>query len=100
MATPRFYLQIKQPADRFGFENSLWNSKRIKLVFQKKLKLKISLSTVLRSLRDLRLSYQKPERRALEQDPKKRKFWIEKEWPKMGFFARIPEIVYQGGLIL
>lgn len=74
---------IKQPADRFGFENSLWNSKRIKLILQKKLKLKISLSTVWRNLRDLRLSYQKPERRALEQDPKKRQKWIEIEWPKI-----------------
>ena len=74
---------IKQPASKFGFKNPLWNSKRIKIVFQKNLKLKVSLSTILRSLRDLHLSYQKPERRAWEQDPKKRKFWIEKEWPKI-----------------
>src|ERR1700692_1464462 len=42
-----------------------------------------SVPTLWRELKKLKLSCQKPERRALEQDPKARARWIATEWPRI-----------------
>jgi transposase len=80
---PKLKKVISRPATAFGFENSLWNCSRIQEVITQELGYKISTTTVWRSLKDIGLSYQKPERRALEQDPKLRKIWIDKTWPNL-----------------
>jgi len=80
---PKLKKVISRPATAFGFENSLWNCSRVQEVITQELGYKISITTVWRSLKDIGLSYQKPERRALEQDPKLRKIWIDQTWPAL-----------------
>lgn len=74
---------IKKPATAYGFENPLWTCQRLKRVINSNLHIKISRSTIWRALHETKLSCQKPERRAFEQDPVARKNWIEEEWPKL-----------------
>lgn len=79
---------VMHPATRYGFENPLWTCGRIREVLRKELALKVSVPTVWRGLRLLNLSSQKPERRAIEQDPVARKKWLEEEWPAIRGLAK------------
>lgn len=85
---PKLKKIVSKSATSFGFENSLWNCTRLTEVITRDLGYKISLTTVWRSLKAVGLSYQKPERRALEQDPKLREIWTKKTWPTLRKKAR------------
>ena len=61
---------VKHPATEFGYEHPLWTCQRIRQVISAELNLAVSVPTLWRELKKLKLSCQKPERRALEQDPK------------------------------
>lgn len=74
---------IKAPATKYGFENPLWNCERARVVLGREVGLRLSRATAWRYLRDIGLSCQKPERRALEQDPEARRNWLAFEWPKL-----------------
>jgi transposase len=63
---------VKHPATEFGYEHPLWTCQRIRQVISAELNLAVSVPTLWRELKKLKLSCQKPERRALEQDPKAR----------------------------
>jgi transposase len=77
-----------RPANRYGFESPLWTCRRIREVLRKELKLRVSITTVWRGLRRLKLSCQKPERRAIEQDPVVREKWLKEEWPAIRMQAK------------
>jgi transposase len=77
-----------RPATHYGFGNTLWTCRRIKDVLRKELRLSVSVPTVWRGLRILGLSCQKPERRAIEQDPVARREWLEEEWPAIRALAK------------
>ena len=79
---------VKRPATKYGYEHPLWTCQRIARVIAKELKLVVSIPTLWRALKKLRLSSQKPERRALEQDPKARAHWLKNVWPKIKRQAR------------
>ena len=79
---------VKNPASKYNFENPLWNCKRIQKVVKDKLGVKVSVPTIWRGLKLLNFSSQKPERRAVEQDPVKREKWLREEWPKIKAFAK------------
>src|SRR5207244_10996505 len=66
----------------------LWTCQRIRQVISAELNLVVSVPTLWRELKKLKLSCQKPERRALEQDPKARARWIAPEWPRIKRLAR------------
>jgi len=80
---PKLAKIIRSSATKYGFSNSLWNSRRLRTVIRTELGLKVSKTTVWRALRDIGLSYQKPERQAFEADDDLREEWITKEWPKI-----------------
>lgn len=80
---PKLKKVVRRPATSFGFDSPLWTCKKIREVMKKELGLKMSHSTLWRSLRDAGLSCQKPERRAFEQDPIARKNWIDNVWPEL-----------------
>lgn len=80
---PQLTKIIKHPATKYQFENPLWNLARVEKVVKTELGHKLSRTTIWRSLRDMGFSCQKPERRALEQDPKARQSWVTHEWPKL-----------------
>ena len=80
---PKLAKIVKHPATKFGFPNPLWNSQRLREVSKSELGVEISKTTLWRTLKEIGLSYQKPERRAFEADDKSRKIWIEDIWPKV-----------------
>ncbi len=75
--------QLKQPSTDFGFETPLWTCKRVGYLIRKTTKKKLHNSNVWRLLKNLGLSNQKPERRAMQQNPKEVKRWLKEEWPKI-----------------
>jgi len=80
---PKLLKIVESPATKFGFTNELWNSSRLRLACKQKLGVEFSKTTLWRALRNIGLSYQIPERRAFEADPKEREAWIKKTWPKL-----------------
>ena len=80
---PKLTKILQRPATKYQFENSLWTLARVEKVLKTELGYKLSRSTIWRSLRDIGFSCQKPERRALEQDPIARRHWMTHEWPKI-----------------
>lgn len=74
---------VKKPATLYGYENALWTCRRIHSVVRRELHIRVSTPTIWRGLKKLNLSAQKPERRALEQDPIARKKWMTEEWPEI-----------------
>jgi transposase len=79
---------VKHPATEYGYEHPLWTCRRIAQVLRTELNLGVSIPTLWRELKELKLSCQKPERRALEQDPKARARWIATEWPRIKQMAK------------
>jgi transposase len=79
---------LKRPATDYGYEHPLWTCQRIAQVLQTELNLVVSIPTLWRQLKKLKLSCQKPERRALEQDPKARARWLHTEWPRIQRLAK------------
>ncbi len=79
---------LKHPATDFEFETPLWTCKRVLHIIKKQFKKKLDYSNVWRLLQKLGLTNQKPERRAIEQDPKETKRWLKEEWPRIQAHAR------------
>lgn len=79
---------LKQSGIDFGFETPLWTCKRVCHLIEKKMKKKLHNSNIWRLLKKLGLSNQKPERRAMEQNPRLAKKWLREEWPKIQAHAR------------
>lgn len=77
-----------RPPTRYGFDSPLWTCRRIRDVLRQELGLRVSIPTVWRGLRRLNLSSQKPERRAVEQDPVARAEWLKNEWPAIRSLAK------------
>jgi transposase len=74
---------IMKPASRFGYETDFWTCRRLIQVTERKLKITVSKPTMWRILRDMGLTYQKPERRYLEADDGRREKWIRYQVPKI-----------------
>ena len=74
---------VMRPASHFGYETDFWTCRRITQVVEQELKVDVSRLTVWRTLRDIGLTYQKPERQYFEIDEQKRKKWVRYEIPKI-----------------
>lgn len=74
---------VKHSAMDYGYENPLWNCRRIRRTVERELGIRMAVSSIWEALKRLNLSAQKPERRALEQDPVRRKHWIKEELPRI-----------------
>ena len=79
---------ILKPASALGFETDFWTCRRVIVHLKKAYGVKVSQSTMWRSLTQARLSYQKPERQYFESDRKKQRAWLEEELPKINATAR------------
>ena len=84
----RLLQYLKQPATDFGFETPLWTCKRVDYLIKKITKKKLDNSNVWRLLKKLGLTNQKPERKALEQNPRAVRKWLKKKWPKILVHAK------------
>jgi len=74
---------LKKSAIEFGFETPLWTCKRVQQLIRKKLKIIVHKSNIWEWLRKWNLTNQKPKRRAVEQNKKAIKKWLQEEWPKI-----------------
>lgn len=66
-----------------GFETPLWTCKRIQKIVKEKTGKKLHTTNIMRWLRRIKISYQKPQRRASQRDEKIVKKWLKEEWPKI-----------------
>ncbi len=74
---------LRRPAMEFGFETPLWDCKRIQTTIKRELNKTISISNLWGNLRRWKFTPQKPEKEALEKNPKAVKKWLNEEWPKI-----------------
>lgn len=79
----RMEKDLEKPASNFGFETDLWTCGRVHLLLLKKYKVKISRGHVWVILKKAGFSYQRPERRYYESDPKAQEKWLKKELPRI-----------------
>jgi transposase len=79
---------VSSAATTFGFETNLWTSGRATQALWQAFKVKVSVDTVWRRLREAGLTYQKPERQYLEASEKERAEWRRKTLPKILATAR------------
>ena len=79
---------LQLPASQFGFETDFWTARRVLAHINRKFKLKISLRTVRNWLRNMGLTYKKPERRFYESCPEEQEMWIKKELPEIKKVAK------------
>ena len=73
---------------QIGFETPLWTTKRVALLIKKRTGKSLHFSNVWRMLKKLGLTNQKPERRAIEQNPEEAERWLEEEWPRIQEHAK------------
>lgn len=76
-------LTLKKNPQDCGFDTPLWDCKRVQQIVQKKCGKEIHQTSIMRWLKRLNFTYQKPARRALEQDKRAVKRWLSEEWPKI-----------------
>ena len=74
---------ILKPASKFGFETDFWTCRRMIQVANDQFGIQISQPTMWRMLRDMDLSYQKPERIYREGSDAERSEWIRITIPKI-----------------
>ncbi len=74
---------ILKPASKFGFETDFWTLKRIRVIAEKKLNIKISKTSMYEALYNENYSYKKPEKRYYEADEERKQNWIKKVIPKI-----------------
>lgn len=73
---------------QFRFEFALWTREMIRILLLEQFRLKLSLASVGRLLKQLGLTCQRPLFRAMEQDPKRVRRWREQEYPAIQEQAR------------
>lgn len=81
-------LTLRENPLNCGFETPLWDCKRVRQIVQEKCNKNIHQTNIMRWLKRLNFTYQKPARRALEQDKKAVKKWLSEEWPKIKAHAK------------
>ena len=79
---------LKDSATEHGFDTPLWTCKRLQQIIANETGKSLDISNIWRWLRKWGLTNQKPERRALQADPKKQKQWLREEWPKIKAHAK------------
>ncbi len=80
--------KLKHQATDFGFETPLWTCKRLVVLIKKTTGKTLHNSNVWKMLQRLGITNQKPERRAMQQNPREAKKWLMDEWPEIQAHAR------------
>jgi transposase len=74
---------LLEGAQAHGFENDVWTTQRVAKLIERKHGVRYNSDHVGRLLRQLGLSWQKPELQAKDRDEKRIKDWVAKEWPRI-----------------
>lgn len=79
---------FENDAMQFGFETPLWTCKKIQKIVEQRFEKKIHTTNIMRWLKRLNISNQKPQRRASQRDEKAVARWLREEWPKIQAHCR------------
>lgn len=79
---------LKDPATDHGFDTPLWTCNRLQILITSQTGNNLHISTIARLLKRWGLSNQKPEKRALQADPREGKRWLREEWPAIKAHAK------------
>jgi transposase len=74
---------VARGAEAHGFRGDVWTCERVAEVIRKEFGVSYHPAHVSRLLKKLRLSLQKPERRADQRDEEAIEHWKDKEWPSL-----------------
>jgi transposase len=74
---------VAQGAQAHGFRGDAWTCERVAIVIRREFGVSYHPAHVSRLLKKLRLSLQKPERRAGQRDEEAIDNWKEKKWPSL-----------------
>jgi len=72
---------VKQPATLYGFEDPYWTARKVITMIDRQFGIQLSRVTAWNYLRRSNLTPQKPGTLYREQDPEKKRRWVEKEYP-------------------
>ena len=81
------WLDGKDPRD-YGYATALWTRKIIADLIARKLKIKLSISSVGNLLKKMKITPQRPLRRAYERDEREVRAWRETTYPKLMKIAK------------
>jgi transposase len=79
----RLPAMLVKGADAHGFENDVWTTARVAKLIKREFGVAYNADHVGRLLRQMGLSWQKPERRARERDEARIQAWIANDWPRI-----------------
>ena len=79
----RFYHIVLKPASNFGYESDFWTCRRLIQTMHEQYTIIVSQPTMWRLLRELKLTYQKPEKRYFEASKKERSIWLRQTAPQI-----------------
>lgn len=79
---------FEDDAMKYGFETPLWTCKRIQKIIKDKTGKKIHTTNIMRWLKRINISNQKPQRRASQRDEVVIEKWLNEEWPKIKAHCR------------
>jgi len=74
---------LAQGAEAHGFRGDVWTCERVAIVIRREFGVSYHPAHVSRLLGKLRLSLQKPERRAEQRDEEAIEHWKDKKWPSL-----------------
>lgn len=79
---------FENDAMQYGFETPLWTCKKIQKIVKQHFNKKIHTTNVMRWLKRLNFTNQKPQRRASQRDEKAVAKWLHDEWPRIKAHCR------------
>jgi transposase len=79
---------FEEDAMQYGFETPLWTCKRIQHIIKHRFGKKIHTTNIMRWLKRINITHQKPQRQASQRDEKAVKKWLMEEWPKIKAHCR------------
>ena len=79
---------FENDAMQYGFETPLWTCRKIQKIVKERFGKKIHTTNIMRWLKKLNMTNQKPRRMAFQRDEKAVKKWLKEEWPKIKSHAK------------
>lgn len=79
---------LKTTPEAHGYDTRLWNRDILAELLLRQFGVKVSGRTISRHLRKLGLSYQKPQYRAVEQDPEEIRYFLDEKYPRIQRLAK------------
>ena len=74
--------------EAYGYDTRLWNRDILAELLSHEFGVRVSGRTISRHLSKMRLSYQKPHYRAVEQDPEEIRYFLEEKFPRIRRLAK------------